>query len=274
MALVWVLGAALWHRKQQPLSIGSLAAGVVGDRTLLGGVPGLLHGALAGYQLMDHVEAEHVGRLRVAAGGDLAPGAVHQDAAVEHGHQVGLLGRDAVVDVLGEEVGVGRGPVMNHYVAGQLGPLPGAVAVPEQPGRGGLIRRAVLGQHLPGDVLLGLGPAIDDLLHVGTLDGQGCLAFSLVLAFEGVADSLGDRPQGRLEPLGSRELLWLWLLVAGHIPHSLSGTHPAWARARRSEVGSWWRGRTGSWGRPGWRPHPPRPPSAPPAPHRPKRATA
>jgi hypothetical protein len=49
---------------------------------------------------------------------------------------VGLLGRDAVVDVLGEEVGVG------------------------------------------------LGPAIDDLLHVGTLDGQGRLAFSLVLAFE------------------------------------------------------------------------------------------
>src|SRR5215217_4293227 len=61
-------------------------------------------------------------------------------------------GGTPVVEVLGEEVGVGGGPAVDDRVAGQLGPLPGPVAVPEQPGRSGLIGRAVLVEQLAGDV--------------------------------------------------------------------------------------------------------------------------
>jgi hypothetical protein len=60
-------------------------------------VPGLLDGALAGHQFVDHVEAQYIGGLRVTAGGDLAAGAVHhgqsgQRLAGGRGHDRGGVG--------------------------------------------------------------------------------------------------------------------------------------------------------------------------------------
>src|SRR5918995_7088661 len=96
--VVQVGGATLRHLELQALGVGVRLAEQEACGCLGVGPPGLLHGRLTGYQVVGQVQGQVVQLFLVAAGGQLPPGALYPDAAVEGRQQACLLGGDAVVD--------------------------------------------------------------------------------------------------------------------------------------------------------------------------------
>jgi hypothetical protein len=63
-------------------------------------VPGLLYAGFAGQELLHHMQAQHVGRLRIALRGHLTPGPIDPEAASNRKIKLAKLRRDAVIDIL------------------------------------------------------------------------------------------------------------------------------------------------------------------------------
>ncbi|HEX8201552.1 MAG TPA: hypothetical protein VF590_13790 [Isosphaeraceae bacterium] len=133
----------------------------------------LVHILFAGHDVVNEVEREDVRLLLVAARRDLAGRPIDQDAAVEGDELIGLVGRHVVANRLHDVVHVRLGEGVRDLLAHHDGAHPGAVVVPDEPRRRGLLGPTVLVDRPVGRELRARRPLREDPLDIGVIDRTG-----------------------------------------------------------------------------------------------------